>query len=160
MKRNPVFWGMWILPGTSVLAGFSTLAIALKDADRPLPDFYHWEGARLDVDFERARNAARRGMRATVSFAGEGRHCSVTVTPAAGDSPSVTLILTSASEATLDRTLTMPRVRPGVYAVACDPLPPGRWRAALQDSGGEWALRGNVDDAAPAAVLEARRPEG
>jgi hypothetical protein len=160
MKRNPVFWLMWILPGGAVLASFATLAIALQDADRALPAFYHWEGERLDADFERARNAARHGMRATLAFAGGTRPCTATVTPAPGDPAAITLSFTSASDASLDRTLTMLREQAGVYRVACNVLPRGRWFVTLQDSAGAWALRGRVDDKAQVAVLEARDPEG
>jgi hypothetical protein len=160
MKRNPVFWLMWILPGTAVVASFATLAIALQDADRALPAIYHWEGEKLDADFERARNASRHGMRATLAVAGGAQPCTVTVTPAPGDPASVTLSLTSARDASLDRTWTMQRVQAGVYRVACDALPRGNWRVALQDPAGAWALRGSLDDQDQAAVLEARDPEG
>jgi hypothetical protein len=160
MSRNPVFWLMWILPGAAVLASFATLAIALQHGDRPLPTLYHWEGERLDADFERARQAAREGMRATIAFGGDGRPCTVTLAPAPGDPASVALSLTSASDAGLDRTLILQRVQAGVYRAPCDALSRGRWRAVLQDSSAQWALRGNVDDAVRAAVLEARSPEG
>ena len=56
--RNPVFVLIWALPAAAVIAGVATLLIALEDADRALPASYHWEGARLDEDFERARRAA------------------------------------------------------------------------------------------------------
>lgn len=160
MNGNPVFWLMWILPGVAVLASFITLAIALQDGDRALPAIYHWEGERLDADFERARNAARYGMRATLTLADGARTCSVSLTPAPGDPASITLSLTSATEPSRDRTLTMSRLGPGVYRVVCDGLPRGRWRVALQDSAGQWALRGVLEDQAQLVVLEARDPAG
>jgi hypothetical protein len=160
MKANPVFWLMWLLPGAAVVAGFATLVIALGSADRPLPASYHWEGARLDADFERARNAAQHGMRAELTFAGGAQPCTAMLTPAPGDPPSITLTFTSTSNASLDRALTMRREQPGVYRVECDALPRGRWLITLQDSAGQWALRGSLDDRAQVAVLDARDPAG
>lgn len=160
MKKNPVFWLMWLLPGTAVVASFVTLAIALQRADRALPDLYHWEGERLDADFERARNAERLGMRATLSL-DVGRHyCKVTVNPAAALSRALTINLTNVGQPELDRSLTLIRTGVGEYGVACGPLSEGRWLVALEDRGGQWALRGKLSDARQVAVLVARRPEG
>ena len=41
LRSNPVFWITLALPAAAVLAGLSTLAIALHNADRPLPTAYH-----------------------------------------------------------------------------------------------------------------------
>jgi len=160
VRRNPVFWLMWLLPAAAVVASFATLAIALQSADRALPALYHWEGERLDADFERARTAARYGMRATLAFAGGTQPCTAMVTPAPGDPASITLTFTSTSDAKLDRALTMKREQIGVYRVACDVLPRGRWLVTVQDSAGVWALRGSVNGLEQVAVLEARNPGG
>jgi len=160
VRKNPVFWLMWLLPGAAVVASFVTLAIALQDADRALPALYHWEGERLDADFERARNAARHNMRATLAFAGGKEPCTAMVIPALGGPPSITINFTSTSDSSLDRTLTMQREQAGMYRVACEALPRGRWFVTLQDAAGAWALRGSLNDKAQVAVLQARDPAG
>ena len=73
LKSNPVFWIMLALPAAAVLAGLSTLAIALHSADRPLPAAYHWEGARLEEDFARARTAAAYGIELKIAIAPQER---------------------------------------------------------------------------------------
>lgn len=156
LKRNPVFWLMWLLPGSAVLAGFATLAIALQQADRALPSIYHWEGELLDADFERARTATRLGLEANLQFTGNG--CELALRGA--DAAELRLMLTNGIDVRQDRQLTLARGTDGVYRAACTPLAAGKWRIALQDAAGTWALRAELDAAAPRIELRARAPEG
>lgn len=162
-QRNPVFWLMWILPGSAVLGGFATLALAMQDADRALPDLYHWEGERLDADFARAREAARLGLRAELHFA--AGQCELTLNDA--KAPALQLALTSGSEVARDQRVSLRRGADGLYRGACQPLTPGSWRVALQDEAGTWAIRAQLGaQPGPRAgsfeqvELRARAPEG
>ena len=69
MRANPVLWFVWALLGATVIAGLTTLAIALREADRELPASYHWEGELLDRDFARMRTAASHGIEAHLAYA-------------------------------------------------------------------------------------------
>jgi hypothetical protein len=157
-KFNPVFWLMWLLPGAAVVASFVTLAIALQGADRALPSLYHWEGERLDADFERARQAARLGIQATLQW--NGAACTLTLAPATQDPRALQLHLTHTDDAALDRTLTLLRTAPGAYRADCAALPAGRWRLALTDDAGAWALRTQFEGGVTRLDLRARDPEG
>lgn len=157
LQRNPVFWIMVLIPTAAVFAGLSMVAVAMQDADRALPDLYHWEGERLDADFERARQAARLGLGATLELR-EGA-CIVTLANAP-DAASLQLQLTNGSDAKLDRKLALIRADAGLYRAPCEALPRGRWRVALQDAGNTWSLRGNADEAFARFDLRARDPEG
>ena len=55
---NPVFWIMWLLPGRPWSPASRRSRLRSRTAIVPLPEDYHWEGARLDADFTRARAAA------------------------------------------------------------------------------------------------------
>ena len=82
---------MWVLLGAAVIASLATLAIALRDADRPLPAAYHWEGEHLDRDFAlaRARGARHRSDprdRAPPAMLRDAAQC-------AGDPPALSLLL-------------------------------------------------------------------
>jgi hypothetical protein len=158
LKRNPVFWLMWAIPGAAVFAGTGMVALAMHDGDRPLPDIYHWEGERLDADFERARNAARYDMRA--SLAVEGGVCTVTVAGAPVEADSLRLQLTNGNDTRLDRAVTLSHVASGVYRAPCVALPQGRWRVALIDKAGTWALRSGVDGPFQRLEIHARDPGG
>ena len=138
---NPVFWLMWLLPGSAVVAGFATLGLALRGGDRPLPPEYHWEGARLDEDFERARRAAALGVEVTLEIAGGQCHASLRNVAGPG---SLNLLLVHGFDAAFDRRVRLTRFSAGEYRAACAPLEPGKWRVAVGDDS-TWSLRGSVD---------------
>lgn len=155
-RKNPVFWLMFLLPGAAVAASFATLAIALSDADRALPAGYHWEGERLDQDFERARRAAALGVRGTLEL--RGGECVLTL--AAVDSPNLRLLLTHSNDASLDRQVMLKRTPAHDYRSACEDLAPGRWRLALEDDAAGWSLRQRITGSLEHIELAARSPEG
>jgi uncharacterized protein len=156
LKRNPVFWLMWLLPGSAVLGGFATLAIAVQQADRALPSIYHWEGELLDADFARARAAVRLGLEADLQFTGDA--CELALR--GSDARELHLMLTNGIDVHQDRLLTLSRGADGVYRAPCTPLAAGKWRVALQDSASTWALRSDLEAAVPRVELRARAPEG
>jgi hypothetical protein len=157
-RFNPVFWLMWLLPGSAVVAGLTTLAIALEDADRALPADYHWEGEHLDQDFARARVAATLGIEVTLSV--QGGSCQASTLALPDDPAALDLLLTHGSNAGFDRRVRLARVSAGEYRAACAPLEPGRWRVALDDDSHRWAIRGNAVDAINRLSLRARNPAG
>lgn len=154
-KRNPVFWLMFLLPGAAVAASFVTLAIAVAGADRALPPNYHWEGERLDRDFERARRAASLGIRGTLQW--NAGQCVLTL--AGGGSDNLRLMLAHAIDAGLDRVVLLKRASGNEYRAPCADVPAGRWRLSLEDDGAGWSLRQRVD-ALVRVELVARHPEG
>ena len=158
LRANPVFWLMWALPGAAVLAGFTTLAIALHGADRPLPEAYHWEGERLDADFARQRAAVERGVRVTFE-AVDGR-CVAHLVASSGDPAALDVLLTHGSDAGFDRALKLPRIAPGEYAADCTAPPAGKWRISVDEPAGAWSVRGIVDGRLSRVELHARDPGG
>ena len=158
-QKNPVLWLIWAILAFAVLAGCSVVAIAMQGADRALPGIYHWEGASLDADFERAKLASRLGLEADLVV--ENGQCTLAIRrlPASGD--NLQLLLISGSDARLDRAIALaPAARPGVYAGSCEPLQRGRWRVSLQDNDHTWHLRGQLDDTQTRVSLGARNPGG
>jgi uncharacterized protein len=157
-RFNPVFWIMWVLPASAVLASFATLGVALEDADRALPADYHWEGERLDEDFARARQAAALGIELSLEIrAGQCR-----VVPRHLSTPPATLdlLLTHGSVADFDRRVRLARGADGDYLAVCAPLAPGKWRVALDDESAGWAIRGVIDASPGSVMLRARDPDG
>lgn len=157
-RSNPVFWIMWLLPAAAVVAGLATLVIALRHADRALPASYHWEGEHLDQDFAQQRLAA--AHRIEVDIATGAGECSALLRHAPDDPASLTLTFTHSSDAGLDRVVLLRRMQPGQYRGACAPLPAGRWRVALEDAAGAWAIRAQFDASEDRLVLRARDPDG
>jgi hypothetical protein len=158
LRANPVFWLMWALPGSAVVAGLTTLGIALHSADRPLPEAYHWEGERLDADFVRQRAAATLGVRVTFEAA-DGR-CTAHLAGSAADPPALDVLLTHGVDASLDRALKLPRIGSGEYAGNCTAPPAGRWRISIDEPSGAWGVRGTIDGGLSRIDLRARDPAG
>jgi len=158
LRANPVFWLIWLLPASAVVAGLTTLGIALRNADLPLPAEYHWEGERLDHDFAQARFAATHGIE--VTFVVNQAGCSATLRNAPADPEALSMLFANAANADLDRVLRLPRVAPGEYRAACAALPAGSWRVSIEDAAGQWAIRTQVSGRIDRLQLRARNPEG
>lgn len=157
-RFNPVFWLMWLLPASAVVAGFATLAIALRGADRALPVEYHWEGERLDADFGRARRAAQLGVEVSLAIA--AGQCRALVRNLPLEPVALNLLLTHGLDAGLDRRVRLTRVAANDYRASCAPLDSGKWRVALDDDSAHWALRGALEGGLAVLVLRARNPDG
>src|SRR6187551_3231106 len=114
---------MLLLPAAAVIAGLTTLLIALRSADRPLPLSYHWEGEHLDQDFAQQRLAAARGIEVDITTT--GGECTAMLRHAPDDPVSLTLMFTHSSDAGLDRVVLLRRLQPGQYRGTCAPLPAG-----------------------------------
>jgi uncharacterized protein len=155
---NPVYWLMWLLPASAVVAGLATLCIALRGGDRPLPAEYHWEGARLDEDFARARAAASMGIESDIEV--RAGRCHVEVRHVPGDPAALELSLINGSDAVLDRRVRLMRVAAGEYSAACAVIAHGNWRVALGDDSAQWSLRGSATGTLESVALRARSPDG
>jgi hypothetical protein len=157
-RFNPVFWLMWLLPASAVVAGLATLAIAVRGADRALPTEYHWEGERLDADFGRARSAVALGVEITLGI--EAGQCRARVRNLSPEPAALNLLLTHGGDAGLDRRVRLTRFAANDYRATCAPLDAGKWRVALDDDSAQWALRGVVDGGFTSLLLRARNPDG
>jgi hypothetical protein len=155
---NPVYWLMWLLPGSAVVASFATLFIALRGGDAPLPESYHWEGERLDTDFARARAAATLGIE--VDFETRAGQCRASVRNVPLDPAALNLLLTHGSDAGLDRRLRLMRVSEREYRAACTPIEAGSWRITLGDDSLAWSVRAAATGNLESVALRARSPDG
>lgn len=155
-RSNPVFWLMWMLPAATVVAGLSTVVIAMRSADRALPEEYHWEGERLDRDFERQRLAVALGIEVTLEAA--NGHCVATVRGGSAED-SLNLLLTHGSDASLDRRVLLRRDAAETYRGDCD-VPPARWRIAIDSPASGWSVRARHEGGIGRVTLRARPPEG
>ncbi|HEX6239472.1 MAG TPA: FixH family protein, partial [Polyangiales bacterium] len=70
------------------------------------------------------------------------------------------VLFVNANQVSLDQAVRMTRASPGLYRGACAALPEGRWRVAVEDDTGHWAIRGQHLGSLDGLVLRARNPEG
>jgi hypothetical protein len=157
--RNPVLWIALALPLVTVLASFATLGAALVHPDNELPEQYHWEGFRLDRDFERAQRAAALGVRASFEGLGTEGRCVVTLELQGAAPRSLSLRLTHGTRPSLDQNLVFENISVNagraVFAGDCRKTPDAHWRAELSDAENGWSIRQNLRGSLADAVLSA-----
>jgi hypothetical protein len=158
-RLNPVFWLMFLLPGLAVAGSLVTVVIAFRHGDTKLPAAYHWEGANLDADFERARRAAAQAMSATLEIRAAENLCVIRFGSGSPATDAVVLLLTHSDDASLDRQIRLRR-EGDEFQAACDAVPEGKWRIALADDAGTWAIRAHVAGSLARVDLRARHPDG
>jgi hypothetical protein len=146
---------MWLLPGAAVVAGFATLAIALRGADSKLPSTYHWEGDALDRDIALTQSAARLGI--SVSLEVRDGNCVAIVRNLPAATETLELELANGADAALDRFVTLKRVSSEELRAECAPLPRGRWWIDVSDAAGDWRLRARSEGSLARVELGARQ---
>ncbi|MFN5010043.1 MAG: FixH family protein [Gammaproteobacteria bacterium] len=166
-RANPALWAVIGIPAATVVASAVTLMMAYGGAEPELPERYAWEGAALDRDVARAARARALGLGAGLELRDDGRVVLQLIGPARGDpSPTadaaigvapraLTLHLTHATRAALDRSVTLTPTREfgrfeGRMGSA---LPAARWLVQLDDERGEWRLRGRLETPSDAMHL-------
>ena len=133
-------WLLMLMPALAVVGGFITLWFALSTNNAMVVDDYYKEGKAINLELARDREAAQRGLDATIASEGGG----IVVRLAARNGslpPFVTLRVVHATRAELDRTFTLARTDGGVYAAPDGQLPgPGRWNLLVEDPERTWRL--------------------
>jgi len=144
LLRNPVLGVTVGVLLAAIAASFITLGLALDAPESELPEEYHWEGFRLDRDFDRSRHASALAVRATLDVT--GGMCRVRLAMHGPHPPALRLTLTHATLPRLDRSVALQPVG-NAYEAPCD-VAPGKaaWRVALEDSARTWSVRERAPD--------------
>lgn len=155
------FWPWFViaLPAASVVLGFTTLFVAVRDADSLVRDDYYDAGLTINRDFDREREAARLGLRATLSLDAEGTLGLALEGEGADDIVRLSLYLDRPNDAGRDLRLVLERDASGAFAPATA-LPDlgGRWDATVLPEGEAWRLASRVELARGRAAGMAAAP--
>jgi uncharacterized protein len=144
-RTNPVLWIAVALPAIAIAASFLTLGVAVRHPDNELPEQYHWEGMKLDRDFERSARAATLGVRAELREFGRSGRCHLRLEIAGTAPPELQVRLIHATQPSLDRDVRLQRnAASSLYEGECHSMPQGHWRIELTDRNGDWSIRQNV----------------
>ena len=82
--REPWPWFLMSLPATAVIAGVTTVVIAIQSADGMVVGDYYKAGLAINQTLQREALAAQLGYRASAGFTDEGRRISVKLEAAPG----------------------------------------------------------------------------
>ena len=136
-------WFIVVLLGTTVVAGISTVVIAVRGADSLVADDYYREGKAINQSFAADREAALREASARVEI---GERVSVSLDILGEYPPALLLELSHVTRAAQDRSLRLERSASGGY-VGLETAPDGSYYATLRPAseGASWRLRRRID---------------
>jgi hypothetical protein len=129
----------WLLmagPAAVLVAGAVTTWIAFASADGLVAEDYYKQGLGINRRLAREDAARKLGIAALIRL--DASRVTVELT---GAKPEALFVhLAHATRAGHDVRLRLAPAGPGAYAAELPPLPPGRWRAALEDPRGAWRI--------------------
>ena len=146
------FWPWFLIAvlGSSVVASFATLFIAVRHADSLVRDDYYRAGLAINRDFELERVAAQRQIGAILRVDAAHGEMAVEVRGSGIDPNSqLTLELAHPTQAARDQTLLLRAGADGAFRAPLAAPLHGPWHAALSPAGGGWRLTARIDFDAP-----------
>jgi hypothetical protein len=128
----------WLLmagPASVLVAGAVTIWIAIASADGLVAEDYYKQGLAINRVLAREETARRLGLTARVDLS------SSIVVELQGAKPEALFVhLVHATRAGYDVRLRLAPTPTGAYAAELPPMPPGRWRIAIEDPRGTWRI--------------------
>ncbi|MED5388542.1 MAG: FixH family protein [Pseudomonadota bacterium] len=138
--RYPLLWLAILLPASSVIAGLTTLYIAIINADSPVVDEWYKEGRGINRSVEQEQLARRLGVGLTISQTEDGTVAALASSAAIPAPASLTLALRHPTLKEKDVTVTLQKQQAGHYS-AIETLPTqGRFTATVSTPQEHWRL--------------------
>lgn len=151
--REPWPWILMAGPAAVVVAGFYTLALAIKSDDGLVADDYYRRGLAINKTLGRSERARQLALGATVSIS--GNHVRVVLRGHAVPPRALRLAFIHPTRAGHDQTLTLPAAGPGIYQGEFIPFGGEPRRVRLEDDRASWRLGGRLSPGQSSAVLGA-----
>ncbi len=141
-KINATVFLTIALPLFAIVASVGTAIIALSSGDPPLPGEYHWEGVRLDRDFDESRRAMQLNVNAVLNLRPVAGMCHLTLSIDGAAPAAVDVALIHVSRPSLDRHMRFMRTADdSLYSAPCAALPSTGWHVELSDLANTWRFR-------------------
>lgn len=140
--REPFVWLIIGLPLTAVVAGLSTLYIAVVTRDGMVSDDYYQHGLEINQSLDRDRAAARLGLKAQLHLdaATESVVVRLATVSRATLPKTIKLYWMYATRSGYDRTEQLELSRDGAYRAEIPVLIPGHWYVRIEAQ--DWRLQG------------------
>ncbi|HED16022.1 MAG TPA: nitrogen fixation protein FixH [Gammaproteobacteria bacterium] len=136
-------WFLFGLPALSVVAGISTVIIAMQTEDTLVSDNYYKDGLAINQDLERENKARSMGLQAQILIKQQDI---LQITMSADQPlpawPAIIIILSHPTQASKDIMYTALISQHGNYVVPKTSIHPGRWYIKLEAPGQDWRLNG------------------
>lgn len=152
--REPMVWLMMALPAAAVVAGLSTLAIAVRSSgDDAVPESVRRTAQVQEADLAADRQAANRQLRAQLQVTRDTGAVQVSITGDAIADDRVELHFVHATDGARDAVAIL--VRSGTVWLGRVEAPLDRpWALTLSASDGGWRLQGRLPSGQDRALLE------
>lgn len=138
-------WFLIALPATAVVAGITTLNLAMDTNDGLVKDDYYKEGLAIYKDAARVESAHRLGIRAQVSVDEASGRVDVQLNDAAiGQVQHLALSVTHPTLAHRDQRVVLSRTTAGHYVGRLAALEDANWKLALSPPSGQWRVSGRL----------------
>ncbi len=156
--RVPFVWLLIALPLTAVVAGFTTLWLAIQSDDGVVEDDYYRQGKEINRVLARDQAAAKLGLESTLELNAAQHELALRLRakPETKFPQAVEIRFLHATRAGLDRSLIVPRNGDGSYRAPLPQLAPGHWNVQL--AANDWRLTGSLR--VPGAATLVLRPAG
>ena len=144
-------WFLILLPTSVVIAGFSTLYIALNNPHSMVDDDYYREGLAINQSFEQDRRAIELGLSAEVSFEGGAKDGHVDIFLDGSDDKitsfpvQLTLLMLHPGSQTLDQRLQFEQLKAGHYRAELNRIYQYSYYLRLIPEDKSWRLNGKID---------------
>lgn len=136
-------WFVILLPASSVVAGITTLVIAINNADDPVADNWYKDGRGINKSLAEEKRADELDLNPTLTNE-SGRAVLRFHEGAAVSAASLKLALRHPTRAERDQVLRLVRDASGQYRAPVT-LPRGRWVATLEPEPGDWRIRRRLE---------------
>ena len=129
----------WLLmagPAAVLVAGAATVWIAFASADGLVAEDYYKQGLAINRVLAREEAARRLGLSSEIRLDGG----TLTVTLQGAEPEALFVHLVHATRSGYDVRLRLAPTAAGAYTATLPPMPPGRWRIAIEDPRGSWRI--------------------
>lgn len=138
--RYPLLWLAILLPATSVVAGLTSLYIAVTNADSPVADQWYKEGRGINRSMEQESIAARLGIGMQLSQVGAGVQAKLDSHAGVPAPETMTMALRHPTLKEKDLSLTLHHQGDGLYRADGTLPSSGRYTATVTTPEGHWRL--------------------
>ena len=137
-------WYLMFLPASAVVAGITTVVIAVKNQDDMVVDNYYKQGLAINRVLSAQQQAASMNLKARATMNSDTGKLTIAFAGNRDIDETVRLLLVHSTLSELDRELSLGKTRNNVYEVSAGSIQPGRWNMILESADETWRLNASV----------------
>jgi hypothetical protein len=135
-------WFLMAGPAIVIVAGFTTLWLAIASNDGLVTDDYYKQGLAVNQSLKRDHLAGSLGLHGDVMRSGANLRLILTAQGETGLPSEITLKLAHPTRAGQDQLVKMTMEGQGVYSGKLSADVSGRWLVSIEDPAAQWRLQG------------------